>query len=105
MTDKRIRVIALAASLALVGTVALIMPMAVVGANGPVFNPANFDGGPVDNQWFPLTPGTTLVYKGTKDGKQGTDVFTVRHRRHMVGGVSAVVVEDTTVLAGRVSEH
>ena len=104
MKRNRIR-LALAAGFVLVGAGLFASPLAVVGRSGPVFNPANFNGGPVDNPWFPLTPGTTLVYKGIKDGKPGTDIFTVQHRRQMVGGVSAVVVEDTTVLAGRVSEH
>jgi len=59
----------------------------------------------VDNPWFPLIPGTTLVYKGTKDGKQGTDVFHVTHRTRMVAGVRATVVEDTLVAGGRMREH
>ena len=29
------------------------------------FDPADFDpSSPVDNRWFPLTPGTELVYEG-----------------------------------------
>jgi hypothetical protein len=101
----RIQLSALATTLVLLGTVVLASPLSVAGANGPTFNPNNFDGRPVDNPWFPLTPGTTLVYKGTKDGKKGTDIFKTLHRRHMIGGVSATVVEDTTILAGRISEH
>src|SRR5262249_996283 len=31
-------------------------------------NPADFTAN-VNNPWFPLTPGTTFVYRGTKDGK------------------------------------
>jgi hypothetical protein len=105
----RLCLLALTTTVAL-GGFALAAPTLVSAASqttssAPTFNPANFAGGPVDNPWFPLTPGTTLVYRGTKDGKSGTDIFHVLHRRHEVGGVSAVVVEDTTVLAGRLSEH
>ena len=31
----------------------------------------------VDNQWFPLEPGTILVYEGVKDGQPQRDVFRV----------------------------
>ena len=34
----------------------------------PQIDPANFSPN-VDNSYMPLTPGTTLVYTGTKDGK------------------------------------
>jgi hypothetical protein len=74
-------------------------------ASAPAFDPNNFNGGPIDNKWFPLTPGTTLVYKGTKDGKKGTDIVHVTHRTKIIEGVPCVVVEDTLVLAGRVEEH
>jgi len=99
----------LLASLAAVLTVAgagfAAPAVAAASLASPTFDPRNFNGGPIDNPWFPLQPGTTLVYKGVKDGKSGTDIFHVRQRRHTIGGVSAVVVEDTTVLANRVSEH
>lgn len=77
----------------------------LAGSIAPVFDPSNFSGHPIDNGWFPLTPGTTLVYKGTKDGKKGTDIFHITHRTRMVAGVRAIVVEDTLVLAGRIEEH
>jgi len=84
----------------------LAMPtVASAGSAGWTFDPTNFSGHAVDNPWFPLTPGTTLVYKGTKDGKSGTDIFHVTHRTRLVAGVRATVVEDTTTLNGRISEH
>jgi len=73
--------------------------------NSPVFNPHNFSGHAIDNEWFPLKPGTTLVYKGVKDGKAGTDIVHVTKRTRVVDGVLATVVEDTTTLNGRLSEH
>jgi hypothetical protein len=68
------------------------------------FDPHNF-AGPVDNPWFPLEPGTTLVYRGTKDGKRATDIFRITHRTKTILGVKCVVVEDTLTLNGRVEEH
>ena len=59
----------------------------VAAAAEPAFDPTNFSGHAIDNTWFPLTPGTTLVYKGTKDGKNATDVFHVTQRTRAVDGV------------------
>lgn len=66
----------------------------------PAFDAANFAGGPIDNPWFPLTPGTTLVYKGIKDGKRATDVVHVTGRTKTIQGVACVAVEDELVFAG-----
>lgn len=77
----------------------------LVASTAPAFDPHNFRGDPIDNAWFPLTPGTTLVYKGIKDGKKGSDLFHVTKRTRMVGGVRCVVVEDMLVLNGRLEEH
>jgi hypothetical protein len=77
----------------------------VVAAANPTFDPSNFSGHAVHNPWFPLVPGTTLVYKGVKDGKKGTDIVHVTKRTRVVDGVLATVVEDTTTLNGRLSEH
>jgi hypothetical protein len=77
----------------------------VASAATPTFNPHNFSGHSVDNPWFPLTPGTILVYKGVKDGKRGTDIVRVTWRTRVVDGVRATIVEDTTTLNGRLSEH
>src|SRR3954454_1433848 len=74
-------------------------------AAGPAFDRHNFSGHAIDNRWFPLKPGTTLVYKGVKDGKRATDIVHVTWRTRMIAGVSATIVEDTTTLNGRVSEH
>jgi hypothetical protein len=96
------------ATLAMTALAALaaVLPSAVVaGSSAPAFDPSNFSGHPIDNEWFPLTPGTTLVYKGQKDGKNGSDIFHVTNRTRMVAGVQATVVEDTLVLKGRVEEH
>jgi hypothetical protein len=87
------------------GVTAAPTTTAAFAAPAPQFDPSNFNGHAVDNPWFPLTPGTTLVYTGTKDGKKGSDIFRVTGRTRIVGDVRATVVDDTLVLAGLVREH
>ena len=48
----------------------------------------------VDNPYFPLKPGTTLRYRGLKDGKPTIDVFTITSRTKDILGVPATVVHD-----------
>src|SRR5437762_4548993 len=52
----------------------------------------------IDNPLFPLEPGTTLVYTGTKDGKQALDVVVNTSRVITIDGVPARVVEDRLFL-------
>ena len=59
----------------------------------------------VDNPWFPLTPGTTYIYRGVKDGHTARDVLTVTHRTAMIDGVPCVVVKDRLYLDGRLEER
>jgi hypothetical protein len=59
----------------------------------------------VDNPWFPLTPGTTLVYRGVRDGKPSQDVFTVTRARKTIDGVRCVVVKDSLYLFGKLAER
>jgi hypothetical protein len=62
----------------------------------------------IDNPWFPLLPGTTLVYKGGEPGKPERDVFKVTQRTQVVNGVRCVVIDDRVYSgpgAGRLSER
>jgi hypothetical protein len=59
----------------------------------------------VDNPWFPLTPGTTYVYTGVKDGKPARDVLTVTRQTRTIRGAPCVVVEDRLYLRGRLAER
>jgi hypothetical protein len=59
----------------------------------------------VDNPWFPLTPGTTFVYRGVKDGKAARDVVKVLHTTKTIQGVRCTTVSDRLYLAGRVEER
>jgi hypothetical protein len=71
-------------------TLALVAPTA---AKTPQPGPGRFVA-VVDNPWFPLTPGTTLRYRGQKDGQPATDLFTVTCKRKTILGVRATVVHD-----------
>ncbi len=59
----------------------------------------------VTNPWFPLKPGTTLVYAGVKDGKPAVDVVATSTRTRVVDGVRTRVVEDRLFLNGRLEER
>jgi hypothetical protein len=71
-------------------------------ARGP--SPKNFVRR-VDNPWFPLTPGTTFVYRGVRDGKQARDVFTVGRVTKTIQGVRCTVVRDRLFLRGKLAER
>jgi hypothetical protein len=69
----------------------------------PVIDPANFVTG-VDNPYFPLTPGTTLVYESqTPDGLERDEVR-VTHNTKMILGVSCIVVHDVVTRNGNLLE-
>jgi hypothetical protein len=59
----------------------------------------------VDNPYFPLPPGTTLVYTGTKDGKAALDVVEPTRRVVTIDGVRTRAVEDRLFLDGRLEER
>jgi hypothetical protein len=73
------------------------------------FDPARFsDPTTVDNQWFPLKPGTQLTYEGSAiadDGKIARKVvFTVTDLTKTISGVRAVVGWDRDYNDGRLVE-
>ena len=79
-------------------------PTPTAKPTGPAaFDPANF-GAAIDNPWFPLTPGTTLTYKGTIDGEPAVDVFTVTDKTIVIEGVTCTIIDDRLYLAGVLAE-
>jgi hypothetical protein len=48
----------------------------------------------VDNAWFPLRPGTTLIYRGRKDGASTREQVAVFTETKTILGVRATVVSD-----------
>ncbi len=69
----------------------------------PVIDPSNF-GGPVDNPYFPLTPGTTFVYEGQTQQGFEHDEFAVTHHTRTILGVRCVEVHDTVTTDGQLTE-
>jgi hypothetical protein len=59
----------------------------------------------VDNQWFPLEPGTTWEYRGEKDGKATREVVTATHSTRTIQGVRATAVRDDLFAEGKLAER
>ena len=78
----------------------------LAGSSGAAtaLNPADYTAR-VDNPWYPLTPGTTYIYTGSKDGKPGRDVMKVTNRTTKIEGVPCAVVDDRLYLNGRLHER
>ncbi|PZS30986.1 MAG: hypothetical protein DLM59_10605 [Pseudonocardiales bacterium] len=70
----------------------------------PHIDPSTFTAN-VTNQFFPLKPGRTLVYQGTKDGKSAIDVVAPSFATLVVDGVRTRVLEDRLYLNGRLEER
>jgi hypothetical protein len=70
----------------------------------PTVDPSNFTPN-VDNPYFPLRPGTTLLYRGTKNGMSALDVVAITSTTKVIDGVTTRVVEDRLLLNGRLEER
>jgi hypothetical protein len=70
----------------------------------PAIDPARFTDH-VTNRYFPLTPGTTYVYEGTKDGTPQRNEVTVTHDTKTILGVRCVVVHDVVTEEGNLVEE
>jgi hypothetical protein len=66
---------------------------ATAQTSAPVFDPANFVA-VVDNPYYPLPVGRTLVYSGIKDGQTQRDTVTITNQTKVILGVTATVVSD-----------
>jgi hypothetical protein len=75
------------------------------GPNGPRSIGAGDFVAHVDNPYFPLRPGTTFRYRGTKDGKPTVDIYLVSHQIRRIAGVPCVVVKDRLFEASRLAER
>jgi hypothetical protein len=68
-------------------------------------SPRHFTAGRVTNQWFPLKPGTVMVYRGYEDQKRSRDVVTTTYTTRVVDGVTCRVVKDRLFLNGVLVER
>jgi hypothetical protein len=67
------------------------------------YDPAEFsDSTEIDNPYFPLTPGTTFVYRDAGEGLVSR--MHVTQRTVVVDGVTCVVIHDVSILDGKVVE-
>jgi len=69
----------------------------------PVLDPANFVV-VVDNPYFPLPVGRTLVYEGVKDGQSQIDTVTVTNQTRVILGITATAVSDVSTHDGAILE-
>ena len=76
---------------------------ALAGDYHPVLDPANFVA-VVDNPYFPLPVGRTLVYQGVKDGVSQIDTVTVTAQTKVILGITATVVSDVATHDGALLE-
>jgi len=58
----------------------------------------------VDHPYFPLHPGTRLMYKTRAGAHTGTDTVTVLHMTKTVMGITATIVRDRTYENGKLAE-
>jgi hypothetical protein len=77
---------------------------ASTSSSAPVFDPTNFVS-VVDNPYFPLPVGRTLVYTGIKDGQTQRDTVVVTTQTKVILGVTATVVSDIADHDGTVLER
>ena len=70
----------------------------------PALDPANFVA-VVDNPYFPLPAGRTLVYEGVKDGQTQIDTVTITGQTKVILGITATVVSDVSTHDGALLER
>lgn len=73
-------------------------------AAAPVFDPGNFVS-VIDNPYYPLPVGRTLVYSGFRDGQTQRDTVTVTNQTKVIQGVTARVVSDIADHNGTILER
>jgi hypothetical protein len=106
MLMRKLVIVGIAAA-AIAGAVAAWAPWAASSAGSgyePVLDPADFST-VIDNPYFPLPVGRTLVYRGIKDGQAQEDRVTVTNRTKVVAeGITARVVTDVATHDGNLLE-
>jgi hypothetical protein len=78
-------------------------PSSVPTPTATAIDPANFVD-TIDNQWFPLLPGSRYVYRGVKNGETAIDVVTITGETKVIDGVKSLAVRDVLKLGGKLAE-
>jgi len=80
-----------------------VAPAPIPAAYHPTIDPAAFSA-TITNPYFTLTPGTTHIYEGTRDGQPQRAEMVVTSETKTIMGVRCVVVRDTVTSSGSVVE-
>src|SRR5262245_60987601 len=83
---------------------ALALGAGASAQSSPTLDPARFTTR-IDNEWFPVVPGTTYVYTGVEGGGPARDVLTVQRTTISIAGVRCRVVRDLLYRRGRLAER
>ncbi|MFL5736131.1 MAG: hypothetical protein ACJ76P_02190 [Actinomycetota bacterium] len=101
------KMLAALAATGLIGTLGLTVAHAraagPTASYEPHLDPAHFVS-TIDNTFFPLPVGRTLIYQGTKDGVSQTDRVHVTDRTKVIEGITATAVRDVAAHNSRVLE-
>src|SRR3989344_8658172 len=81
----------------------IVIPKADSLNYDPVINPSDFVS-KVDNKYFSLEPGKTLVYEGVEDGEPVRQEVTVTNEAKEILGVKVVVVRDKVFIDSELAE-
>jgi len=82
----------------------VVLPVVTEGVYAPTIDPANFVQG-VDNPYFPLIPGTVMIYEGRTEKGNEHDEVAVLTETKVIMGVICVVVQDTVTVDGKLGEQ
>lgn len=83
--------------------IGLAKPIAGTQPYAPAIDPANFVT-KIDNPYFPLTPGTTMIFEGkTETGFEHTEAR-VGFDTRVIMGVKCIAVVDTVTVDGKLEE-
>jgi hypothetical protein len=74
------------------------------GHYAPTISPSDF-GTVVDNRYWPLTPGTTFLYRGVRGNTPQTNTVTVTDRTKQILGITCTVVRDSVFEHGTIVER
>ena len=77
--------------------------MAVIVHAAETIDPDHFSTR-IDNRFFPLVPGLTYIYVGTKEGSPQRDEFQIMHRTKVIMGVTCREVRDRAFVDGVLEE-